>query len=103
MTCHSPHIYSRPLYLNMLHMKHTDLPINLSDTYFVLPVKLIPANNGDLVIVLPKTGPSAGTKFMTPGGRPASRRILKTMYDERTAVSDGFHNTTFPYNQETIL
>ena len=41
-------------------------------TYLALPVKLTPASKGDFVMVSPNTGPSAGTKFTTPGGTPAS-------------------------------
>lgn len=65
-------------------------------TYGTDPVKLIPAKFGDLVMVLPKTGPSAGTKFTTPGGTPASRIILKIIQFDSTAVSDGFHSTALP-------
>lgn len=39
-------------------------------TYGTEPVKLMPAKWGDFVIVSPKTGPSAGTKFTTPSGTP---------------------------------
>lgn len=46
-------------------------------SYGTDPVKLMPARCGDAVIVSPKTGPSAGTKLITPGGTPASRIILK--------------------------
>lgn len=46
-------------------------------TYGTEPVKLMPASLGEQVIVSPKTGPSAGTKFTTPGGTPASVIILK--------------------------
>ena len=61
-----------------------------------LPTKLTPAKSGEEVTVSPNTGPSAGTKLITPGGTPASRRSLKTMYDDNIAVSDGFHRTTLP-------
>lgn len=56
----------------------------------------MPAKKGDFVIDLPNTGPSAGTKLTTPGGTPASRIILKMIQFERTAVSEGFHNTALP-------
>ncbi len=49
----------------------------------------MPAKSGDLVIVSPKSGPAAGTKLITPGGRPASRNILYKTYEERIAVSEG--------------
>jgi hypothetical protein len=39
-------------------------------------VKLIPAKNGDFVIVSPKTGPSAGTKFTTPSGTPVKNKKI---------------------------
>ncbi len=61
-----------------------------------LPVKFIAAKSGDRVIASPKTGPSEGKKFITPAGKPESLNILYKMYDDRTAVSEGFHNTTFP-------
>lgn len=47
--------------------------------YLTLPVKLTPARCGDFVMTSPKTGPSAGTKLMTPGGSPASLKILNTV------------------------
>lgn len=34
--------------------------------YFALPVKLMPAKCGELVMMSPKVGPSAGMKFSTP-------------------------------------
>ena len=43
------------------------------------PVKLIPARSEQDVIVSPKTGPSAGMKFMTPAGIPASLIALNTI------------------------
>lgn len=48
----------------------------------------------------PKTGPSAGTKLTTPGGTPASRIILNIVQFDKTAVSDGFHNTLLPCPNE---
>ena len=63
-----------------------------------LPVKLIAARSGDFVMDSPKTGPSAGTKLIMPAGKPDSLRILYKTYEEKTAVSDGFHKTTFPIN-----
>lgn len=60
------------------------------------PVKLMPAKCVEAVIVSPKTGPSAGIKFTTPAGTPASRIILNITQFERTAVSDGFHKTELP-------
>jgi hypothetical protein len=45
-------------------------------TVGTLPVKLIAARFGDFVIVSPKSGPAAGTKLITPAGRPASLKIL---------------------------
>lgn len=65
-------------------------------TYGTEPVKLMPAKCGEAVIVSPNTGPSAGMKFTTPAGTPASRIILKMTQFDRTAVSDGFHRTEFP-------
>lgn len=65
-------------------------------TYGTLPVKLIPAKCLEFVIVSPKTGPSAGTKFTTPGGTPASLQILKIVQLDNNAVSLGFHNTALP-------
>lgn len=62
------------------------------------PVKLMPAKCGEAVIVSPNTGPSAGIKLTTPGGTPASRIILKMVQFDKTAVSDGFHNTALPIN-----
>lgn len=41
-------------------------------TYGTDPVKLIPLKYGEAVMASPKTGPSAGTKFTTPSGTPAS-------------------------------
>jgi len=61
-----------------------------------LPVKLIPARSGELVIDWPKTGPSDVTKLITPGGRPQSLRTLNRIYVDRTVMSDGFHTTTLP-------
>ena len=46
-------------------------------TYGTEPVKLIAARSGLDVTILPKTGPSAGTKFTTPSGKPAALKILK--------------------------
>jgi hypothetical protein len=43
------------------------------------------------------------TKLMTPGGKPASRNILYTVYDDSMAVSDGFHSTAFPINAGAVL
>lgn len=65
-------------------------------TYGTDPVKLRPAKYGDLVIVSPNTGPSAGTKFTTPGGTPASKQILNILQFDNMAVSLGFHNTPLP-------
>lgn len=65
-------------------------------TYGTEPVKLIPAKYGDAVIVSPKVGPFAGTKFTTPSGTPASRMILNIVQFDRIAVSDGFHSTELP-------
>lgn len=56
----------------------------------------MPDKCGEAVIVSPKTGPSAGTKFTTPGGTPASRIILNITQFDKTAVSDGFHKTLLP-------
>ncbi len=56
----------------------------------------MPAKSGDFVMTSPNTGPSAGTKLMTPGGTPASRRILKHIYEDSIDVVAGFHNTTLP-------
>lgn len=66
------------------------------NTYGTLPVKLIPPRYDEAVIVSPKTGPSAGTKFTTPGGTPASRQILNIFQFESKAVSLGFHITALP-------
>ncbi len=55
-----------------------------------------PARSGELVTALPNTGPSVGTKLMTPSGIPASRRILNTIQFDSIAVSDGFHTVTLP-------
>ena len=63
-------------------------------THSVPPVKAIAARWGELVIVSPKSGPRQGTKLHTPSGRPASRKILKTVQLERTAVLEGFHTDT---------
>ena len=41
--------------------------------HLTLPVKLMPHRCGEESTVSPNTGPSAGTKFMTPAGSPASR------------------------------
>ncbi|VVC98198.1 unnamed protein product [Leptidea sinapis] len=60
------------------------------------PVKLMPDNFGDFVMVRPNVGPSAGTKFTTPDGRPASLIMLKMRQLDNNAVSDGFHTTPFP-------
>lgn len=51
----------------------------------------------EAVMVSPNTGPSAGIKLTTPAGTPASRIILKIIQLDKTAVSDGFHKTPFPY------
>ena len=61
-----------------------------------LPVKVMAARSGEEVTMFPNVGPSVGTKFTTPSGMPASRRILKTIQLERIAVSDGFHTVTLP-------
>lgn len=42
------------------------------NAYGAEPVKLTALRSGELVITLPKVGPSAGTKLMTPGGIPTS-------------------------------
>ena len=47
-------------------------------SHLTLPVKLTPAKCGELVMTSPNTGPSAGTKLMTPAGRPASLKMLYT-------------------------
>lgn len=60
----------------------------------------MPDKCGEAVIVSPKTGPSAGTKFTTPGGTPASRIILNIVQFDKTAVSDGFHNTLLPCSKK---
>lgn len=57
----------------------------------------MPAKWGEAVIVSPKTGPSAGTKFTTPGGTPASKQILKFTQLANIAVSLGFQRTAFPW------
>ena len=49
---------------------------NVIESHLELPVKLMPARCGELVMTSPNTGPSAGTKLITPGGTPASRKIL---------------------------
>lgn len=64
--------------------------------YGTLPVKLIPAKCFELVMVSPKTGPSAGTKLTTPAGTPASLQILNISQFDSSAVSLGFHNTALP-------
>lgn len=91
-------------------------------TYGTDPVKLMPAKWGDYrknakkvssshtnekcfplftcTIVSPNTGPSAGIKFTTPGGTPASRITLKIIQLESIAVSEGFHKTPFPYSHQ---
>lgn len=56
----------------------------------------MPAKCVEAVIVSPNTGPSAGIKFTTPAGTPASRIILNIIQFERMAVSDGFHKTELP-------
>lgn len=71
--------------------------MSVSWAYGTEPVKLMPAKCGEAVMVSPNTGPSAGTKLTTPGGKPASRIILKMIQLESIAVSDGFHNTELPY------
>ncbi len=58
-------------------------------TVGTLPVKLIADKSDDLVIVSPKSGPAAGTKLITPAGRPASLNILYNTYEDKTAVSEG--------------
>lgn len=50
-------------------------------------------------MVSPKTGPSQGTKFTTPGGTPASLHILKIHQLDNNAVSDGFQSTALPCNR----
>jgi len=45
----------------------------------------------------PNVPPVDGTKLITPGGKPASRKILNAMYDDKTAEWLGFHSTTLPY------
>ena len=67
-----------------------------SVTYAELPVKLMPARSGESVTVSPKRGPGAGTKFTTPGGIPASLKILNIVQLDSIAVSDGFHTVAFP-------
>lgn len=69
-------------------------------THLADPVKLIAASIGDFSTVSPKTGPSAGTKLITPPGTPASLSILYTTYDDNMAVSDAFHKTTLPCKQK---
>ena len=59
-------------------------------------MKFTAARSADAVTWSPKSGPCAGTKFMTPSGTPASRRILKTVQLDSVAVSEGFQRTTFP-------
>lgn len=71
-------------------------------TYGTDPVKFKPAKCLEAVILSPKTGPSAGTKLTTPAGNPASLTILKIVQFDNKAVSDGFHNTAFPYNRNLL-
>ena len=59
-------------------------------------MKLIPARSGESVTVSPNSGPGAGTKFTTPGGNPASLKILNMVQLESIAVSDGFHTVALP-------
>ena len=65
-------------------------------TYAELPVKEMPAKSEESVTVSPNRGPGAGTKFMTPGGTPASLNILNMVQLESIAVSDGFHTVALP-------
>ena len=65
-------------------------------TYAELPVKQMPAKSGESVTVSPNRGPGAGTKFMTPGGIPASLNILNMVQLESIAVSEGFHTVALP-------
>ena len=46
--------------------------------------------------VSPNSGPGAGTKFTTPGGSPASLKILNMVQFESIAVSEGFHTVALP-------
>jgi len=45
----------------------------------------------------PNKPPADGTKLITPGGMPASRKILNTRYEDKIAEWLGFHSTTLPY------
>jgi len=63
--------------LNTLVTSHSNLELFV--TYCTLPVKFIPARSLEEVIVSPNTGPSAGTKLITPAGTPASLNILNTV------------------------
>jgi len=65
-------------------------------TNSALPVKLTPARWYDVLITWPNTRPADGTKLITPGGMPASRNILKTRYEDKTAEWLGFQSTTLP-------
>lgn len=71
-----PHLSPQPVE-STADTKYQNLVVGFKYfTYGTDPVKLIPARWGEAVIVSPKTGPSAGMKLTTPGGRPASRQIL---------------------------
>ena len=65
-------------------------------TYAELPVKLMPAKSGESVTVSPNSGPGAGTKLTTPGGNPASLKILNMVQLESIAVSEGFQTVVLP-------
>lgn len=68
----------------------------IKKSYGTDPVKLMPDKYGEAVIASPNTGPSAGTKFTTPAGTPASVIISYITQFDNNAVSEGFHRTEHP-------
>jgi len=66
-------------------------------TNSALPVKFTPARWYDELMTWPNKLPDDGIKLITPAGRPASRNILNTRYEDKTAEWLGFHSTTLPY------
>src|SRR5690242_7598719 len=62
----------------------------------VEPVKCTPPSCGLAITGSPTAAPEPGTKLITPGGRPASRRSSIRYQLESTEVEAGFQTTVLP-------
>src|SRR5258708_25794203 len=62
----------------------------------VEPVKCTRPRCGSAITGSPTVPPEPGTKLITPGGRPASRRSSTRCQLESTEVEAGFQTTVLP-------